>query len=248
MPPAFICTWVTCLSSNLIQSIKPSLFPGHLHLQHGHRSQRRLLEGSGCARAAAAAPSAWRRAWLVQRVRTPEHKEPGSHWEETSNCLDMVWIRKFIWSRSCYTVTVFLHHRSSCRAQRTTIQRYGAQIGLQINAHLDVALLWSCAQQLDPQWSWWWEVMDPVGMEPSDNENFTISDICSLVFHNTSRPYPTNLHDTCLNNMYCQMLVAAGNFEGSCVGATPGYKHSCPFMSNESSNFREDLGFTPLGK
>ncbi len=90
--------------------------------------------------------------------------------------------------------------------------------------------------------------MDPVGMEPSDNENFTISDICSLVFHNASRPYPTNLHDTCLNNMYCQMLVAAGNFEGSCVGATPGYKHSCPFMSNESSNFREDLGFTPLGK
>ena len=55
---------------------QPSLFPGHLHLQHG-RSQHHLPGGSGCARAEAAEPWAWRWVWLVQRVQAPEHKEPG---------------------------------------------------------------------------------------------------------------------------------------------------------------------------
>lgn len=56
----------------------------------------------------------------------------------------------------------------------------------------------------------------------------------------------------CLNNIYCHMLVAAGNFKGSCVEAMPEASKltNIPALSCQikPQNFGEDLlRFTPLG-
>ena len=213
MPPAIICTWVTCLSSNLIQSTEASLFPGHLHLQHGHRSQHRLPEGSGCARAAAAAPLAWRRAWLVQRVRTPEHKEPGSHWEETNNCLDnmvdMVGIMTFMWYRACHTVLqcffmTLLHVGPNEPRFYGTVERldYKSMAAMMIpsppgrGSSLELRPTTLSSVKLMVGGAWWSGLIR-----------------CKQV---TKRTLPSEWKTSFKNNTHiCQY---AGNFEGSCVG------------------------------